>query len=229
LLSNRNHSDSHLEIEWQSPNRKVFLRKELLWGVNKLNYSIWISLNKILDNGDTITYQFAEASMVNRIIIENNIIYIFERGVDGVNNYYGWYRKGRDAEFLNIQQLDVVRPPNTNDSTYIVQRGILYGISTESGKMNKIFGLEDILNVDISSLGYNISGVFKYSNYNLIKISNDANDIMRLKDGLYYVPLPGTGIKHQYNLVDMASALDSVERLNDAPPCIYLATSTTNL
>jgi len=76
--------------------------------------------------------------------------------------------------------------------------------------------------VNIRKMQKLFGGVYKWNGKELIKISNDANDLFALlekpdNEGLYYLPPPGIGVKLKYNLKYYSNKLAEAVKYKDYP------------
>ena len=89
--------------------------------------------------------------------------------------------------------------------------------------VNKKFVFDSNLIQRTQELDYKEQGLFKLKGGQLLKVSSDANDIFSIKNGFFYVPKPGTGVKHLINMKDVIKEIDnSLLKKGFYPDKVYL-------
>lgn len=113
------------------------------------------------------------------------------------NKYnFGWFLI-KDKEFKkNLPDIDLILKKIQYEypDFFIREDNGLFSVFKDNKQINSFnYGnyLSGIKNYDFNNLDY---ALYKYDNRKLIKISDNGNDLLVQKNGLYFVPNPGYGI-----------------------------------
>ncbi len=106
---------------------------------------------------------------------------------------------------------------NLSSDINIVKYGDKF-IWTQANKTIKTLDYGNLVtkfrDTDFDNLDYNF---YKLQGDSLVTISNNGDDILKQKNGIFFIPRPGYGIIEKYSIKEIIIAIDSVSRLSLPP------------
>ena len=212
--------ETHLEIMWQDSVTHIFLRKEKQRPnlVVRPNI-IWLTLNRVLNNADTLTYHLFDNGG-NYIIIKDTL-YIQTHSTSPSESdgfLQGWCYK-QNNDYPIYPPLKTSMPDDSEEFTFYLFDDKIERRNKKTDVWSVVLTTEQIIGLDINKTKYLFYGLYKWDDLNkrLNKISDNADDIKIMGDGLYFIPPPGTGIHLRYNLKALATKLSAIKDTSTAP------------
>ncbi len=181
----------------------------------------WLSFRKILNPRDTLTYYFFDTGV--SFEIKNSSIFVLSKNRQ--RSFEGWYQKENDHMFYPVLSEDVANKP------YVLEDEMLF-TEKEQGHLRpvkKVFAGPGLPGRSIlDSLDYFTNGVFVWNGAELKLASLNAGDIVRLGAGQYYIPQPGSALKHKISLNELMFQLNAVRDVKGAPSKLIIPISMPN-
>lgn len=136
--------------------------------------------------------------------------------IDFQESLEGWYQK-IDGIFVSLKD----SPKNE-----LVYRDNLLYFEREKNYftvVNKEFSYNDKMDKITDTLDYSNLGLFKLEGDSLNKISKNPKDILDYEDGIFYIPKPGSGVKHCFNLEEVVNEIeDNLQKKGSFPKKIFI-------
>lgn len=209
VLDFKTHSKIDTLDNFGDEKRKCFLLLATdSYGLGHIDFYFVVS--KQISKNKSISYKILNANRVS-----NQYIALVKE-----NKGIGWFafKDGKMLSELPFTQhlLDSLKLNSPKDVEVLV-----YGDKFLFRRNEKTFKTLDYGNLltkykdkDFENLDYNL---YKLQGDSLIVYSKDGNDILKQKDGVYFIPRPGYGIIEKYSRKEIMDAVDSVSKLSLPP------------
>lgn len=210
---------------WSSSDGCTFLRKEKQRATFAIESPvIWLTLNYIKNKRDTLVYHLFDDGGEYEII--NDTLLIHSKSNHPLPKHYRFWvflSNGNDKLYPLFK--DVILKYHYNNKYYNDSINV-FGTTNEIIKVNEITNQWDTLltfsefiGADTAYVNSLFKGLYQWdeAQKKLVKISESGADLKNYKDGLFYVPPPGSGIYLEYNLKALAEKLAAIKDIESAP------------
>jgi hypothetical protein len=128
----------------------------------------------------------------------------------------GWFQR-IDGNFVNLMG---------NPKNKLVYKDNLLYLETKKNHftvVKKEFSYTEKMNKIANTLNYSNLGLFKFDGDSLIKISDNSKNIINYDNGIFYIPKPGSGVKHCFNLEEIVKKIEeNLQETGNFPRRIFI-------
>lgn len=212
LLSNRTLEIDTLGFE---PSRNIYTVNII---TNKAfgHFNMEYGIIKTNNQGNSIVYLIEKKSSTVLRVSKDYISF-----VNFTNSKWGWFNKSEGGFVDTLPKakyiLDSLHKIDSNNHYYIGESNGEFFFNL-NGKHVKRLNYGNLVtkskNLYFNNLDYKL---YKLDGDSLKIISNNGNDLIKQKEGIYFVPSPGYAVICKFDKQEILNAVDSVSKLSSPP------------